>query len=746
MNRRTKTSMSEDDLLATGTISRRGLLVGTSATGALLIGTYAARGPILRQITTPIFQDGEAIPPEGSASGSPHETWFEVPTDGNVILYVPKAEMGQGIHTALAQIAVEDLELRMDQLDIRAVNLVTTSNGTLSRGFGGLTTTAGSRSISGSYAQLRNAANMLKEMLLIEGAVQLGTSRALVEAFEGVVRLTSDLTKSVSYASIVQNRKGPLGSWAPPTAVPVLKSVSDFRVIGTSATRVDAPAKVTGTAVFGFDARVDGLLFGAVARPPRYGARLVGAKSNNAEKAAGVVSVVIDIPAGFVGVVATTRKRAYEALGKIKCTWQGGSTASDKSIVEQLDNKHHGFDFFKRGDAPGQLNDVNTGDIIEQQYYVPAVAHAHLEPLAAMADVQTKEVRVWVATQQPQAVSTDIAAVLKTQRTVVVHSTYLGGGFGRKFLSHVATDAVRLSEASGKPVQVALTREEDMAMGPFRPPTLTKMRGRVADGRAVAIDQHTLSGAGDQQLLATLKLVGVDVAEPPGLISPYRGVANYRINATSRDLDIPTGIWRGVGLLPNSFANESFMDELAHAAKADPLQFRLDHLPDDRVSKNFARLLTEVGKRSNWDTALPAGQGRGIGAAAMAGTVITAVVQVTVLGAKVVVDQIYVCVDPGLVINPAGAKLQVAGGVMMSLSSAFGEQMTFENGMAVTTNLDSYYLLKADQAPPIDVHLMGSGEHPAGLGEPGVGPVCGALGNAIFAATGKRLRSLPFAL
>jgi isoquinoline 1-oxidoreductase subunit beta len=746
MSRRSKSSIGDENLPDTVTISRRGLLIGTSVTGALLVGTYATRGPILRQITGPIFQDGEALPPKGGANGSPHETWFEVPTNGNVILYVPKAEMGQGIHTALAQIAAEDLELRMDQLEIRAVNLVTTSTGTLSRGFGGLTATAGSRSISGSYAQLRNAANTLREMLLLEGAVQLGTSRAAVEAFEGVVRLTSDPAKSVPYAAIVGNRKGPLGSWAPPENVPALKSVSDFRVIGTSATRVDTPAKVAGTAVFGFDARVDGLHFGSVARPPRYGARLTAAQANNAAKAAGVVSVVIDVPAGFVGVVATTRKRAYEALSQIECTWQGGSTASDRSILDQMDRKHHGFDIFKRGDAPGQLNDVKTGDIVEQQYYVPAVAHAHLEPLAAMADVQPNEVRVWAATQQPQAVSTDVSGVLKAQRRIVVYPTYLGGGFGRKFVSHMATDAVRLSEASGKPVQIALTREEDMAMGPFRPPTLTKLRGVVANGRAVAIDQHTVSGVGDQQLQATLKVVGVDVAEPPGLISPYRGVANYRINATSLDLDIPTGIWRGVGLLPNSFATESFMDELAHKAKADPLQFRLDHLPDDRVSKNFARLLTEVGKRSNWETALPAGQGRGIGAAAMAGTIVTAVVQVTVLGTNVVVDQVYVCVDPGLVINPAGAKLQVAGGVMMSLSSAFGEQMTFDKGMAVTTNLDSYYLLKADKAPPIDVHLMGSGEHPAGLGEPGVGPVCGALGNAIFAATGKRLRSLPFVL
>jgi isoquinoline 1-oxidoreductase subunit beta len=726
-------------------ISRRGLLIGTSATGALLVGTYLARGPILQRAVTTFLLDGEASPPAGNAGAAAHDMWFEVPVEGKVIVYIPKAEMGQGIHTALAQIAVEDLELRMDQIEVQQVALVTTPTGTLSRGFGSLTATAGSRSISGSYAQLRSAANMLKEMLLLEGAVQLGATRQKVEAFEGVIRLTKDPSTSVSYNEVVKNRKGSLGSWAPPTTIPALKPPSQFLVIGTSAPRVDGPSKVTGSAQFGFDARVEGLHFGAVARPPRYGARLINADMKGAKSAPGVTAVVVDVPAGFVGIVATTRKRAYEALALVECQWGGGSTASDESLMADLMKPKSGFELYKRGNATGALDETDKSQIIEQRYYVPAVAHAHLEPLAAMADVRDDAVHVWAATQQPQSVSSDVVAVLNKQRSVVVHSTYLGGGFGRKFVSHMAIEAARLSEASGKPVQVALSRDEDMAMGPFRPPTMTTLRGAVANNRVSAIDQLTISGAGDQQLVATLKRVGVDIAEPPGLISPYRDVQNYRVRTRSLDLDVPTGIWRGVGLLPNSFANESFMDELAHAAKADPLQFRLDHLADDQVSKNYARLLKEVGERSGWGTALPQGQGRGIGAAAMAGTIVTAVVQITVVETKINIDQVYVCVDPGLVINPAGAKLQVSGGVMMSLSSAFGEQTNFDKGMAVNTNLDSYYLLRAEKAPPVDVYLMGSGDNPAGLGEPGVGPVCAALGNAIFAATGIRLRSLPFA-
>jgi isoquinoline 1-oxidoreductase subunit beta len=725
-------------------ISRRGLLIGSSATGALLVGTYLARGALVRQFAGS-FLDAEAFP-QSSPGVSRHDMWFEVPHEGRVILYMPKAEMGQGIHTALAQIAVEDLELTMQQLEVRPVTLVSGGNSTSSRGFGGIMSTAGSRSIVENYAGIRASANTLKEMLLLEGAVQLGVARAQVEALDGMVRVVNEPTKTVPYGTIVKNRTGALGTWSAPAKVPPLKPRSKFKVIGTSATRIDAAQKVVGNATYGFDAKVDGLCFGAVARPPRYNATLTKADANDAESAPGVLKVVVDIDDDFVGVVATTRKRAYDALAKITCTWEGGSDADDASIMKALSTKRHGFDLVAQGNASNTLSKLPDSAVIEREYYVPAAAHAHLEPLAAMAHVEAEEVHVWVATQQPESVASDVGGALKKGRSVIVHPTYLGGGFGRKFVSHMATEAVRLSEASGKPVQVALSREEDMALGPFRPPTFARMRGAVANGRVLGIDQHTVSGAGDQAIQATLQVVGLDIAEAPGLVSPYRNVDGYRVNSASVDVDVPTGIWRGVGLLPNSFVNESFMDELAHEAKVDPLEFRLTHLKSDRIGSNYARLLKEVAKRSDWGSPLGDGQGRGIAAAAMAGTIVAAAVEVGVAGNDITIKQVWVCADPGLVINPAGAALQISGGVMMSLSSAFGEQMRFEKGMAVSTNLDSYYLLRADKAPPVDVHLMGSGDVPAGLGEPGIGPVCAALANAVFAATGKRLRSLPLQL
>jgi isoquinoline 1-oxidoreductase subunit beta len=260
------------------------------------------------------------------------------------------------------------------------------------------------------------------------------------------------------------------------------------------------------------------------------------------------------------------------------------------------------------------------------------------------------------------------------------------------------------------------------------------------------VDQRTTSAIGDDEITKTVKTLGLDIGEFSGVFSPYSGIPNYRVNMASVDVGIPTIVWRGVGLLPNSFAIESFMDELALLAKADPLQFRLDHLAKDQVGKNSARLLKEVAKRSGWGTPLGEGQGRGIGVATNAGTILSVVVQVTVADKAINVDKVWACVDPGLVINPAGAELQIAGGIMMGLSSAFGEQVSFKNGIATNTNFDSYAILRPNQAPPIDIHLMGSGDTPGGIGEPGVGPICGSLANAIFAATGQRLRTLPLQL
>jgi isoquinoline 1-oxidoreductase subunit beta len=721
-------------------MSRRGLIVGSATTGALLVGAYVSRNSIVQSILPSFAENG--VPNVAYNGAAQPEMWFEVPKEGPIVLYSPKVEMGQGIHTAIAQMAAEELEVRADQLVVR--NPPTTQSPifpTDTRGFGAMASTAASRSTADVFGPLRQSAATLREMLAIEGAAQLGLKRSEVITKEGSVAVTAEPKRMLAYGQIVAARKGELGSWKVPTKPVALKPARDFKVIGKEFARVDSGAKVLGTALYGYDARLPGMLYGAIAHPPQYGAVLAAASAGDVESMPGVVKVVIDVDVNFAGVVAKTRSQARAAVAKLKLTWKDGSTTNDAELTRQLAAAstvviHH------EGNAGREL----TGDgIIEATYSTPFAAHAHLEPVGALASVTDDHVEVWVSTQSQEAVAAEINTALKKKRVITVYPTYLGGGFGRKFSVHAGTEAVRLSEAVGKPVHVGWTREQDMTYGPFRPPMVANLRGRVNEkGRIVAIDQETRSVTTGLPEMA-VKLLGFDAGSVQGQFMPY-ALPNYRVRSGAAKIDVPTGIWRGVGLLPNVFGIESFVDELAHSAKRDPLAFRIDNLPDDDQGQRLKRLLQEVAKRSDWSTPLGPQRGRGVACSGSSGTSIVCVAQVAVQGASIKVEQVFVCVDPGLVINPAGARLQITGAVMMSLSSAFQERVSFANGMAVEQNFDTYPILELDDAPVVDVHLMGTGDVPAGLGEPGVGPICAAIGNAIFAAAGKRLRNLPFRL
>ncbi len=723
-------------------MSRRKVIIGVAASGALLVGGFIGTKYVRRRIAGRLVEDDWTLRGAWTGPAKP-DLWFEVPASGPIILYSPNVEMGQGIHTALAQLAAEELELRWDQIQVRATPSVH-GRGRKSRGFGSLTRTAGSRSIASAFGPLRSSAAMLREILLIEGARQLGLTRSDVDAHEGRVVSRSTPSVHLSFNDVVAARNTAFSSWDRPPKEPTLKQPAAFTVIGRSFPRVDADSKVRGTAVYGYDATLPGMVYGAVAHPPRYGARLVSGNAKAAVQMPGVLKVVIDPKTNFAAVVATTRMRAHAALDAIQLNWEGGSSTNDTEIAEQLRNADGSMVHKFRDIDDAVRNAANT---LRAEYSTPAAAHAHLEPIAALADVRDDAVEVWAATQQPDTVAKQVSAVLGKRRPVTVHPTYLGGGFGRKFLVSSAADAARLSDAVGKPVHVGWTREQDMRYGPFRPPSITMLEGTVStEGRIVAIDQHShLARTTPIVPGLVLDLLGFDPTGLNGQVLPY-DIQHYRVQSHVADIGIPTGIWRGVGLLPNVFAVESFIDELARHGGNDPLQFRLNNLPSAGVPAKFVPLLKTLRQRSEWDKPLAIGTGRGVALSVMAGTCVATVVQVQVADEKITVQRVHVCADPGLVINPDGARLQIAGAVMMGLSSALFEKVTFRNGMAEQSNFDDYAILTSADAPPVDVHLMGTGDVPAGLGEPGIGPVAAAVGNAVFAATGRRLRALPFDL
>ncbi|MDR6220922.1 molybdopterin cofactor-binding domain-containing protein [Deinococcus soli (ex Cha et al. 2016)] len=710
-------------------VTRRRVLIGLgSGAGLLVVGVPLALTAGRPALVEFIEENGTG--PQ-DAPRDP-DLWFEV-TPAGVTFFVPKVEMGQGIHTALAQIAAEELEVTPEQLTVRQADTA--------RGYaGGTMFTFGSTSVKALYRPLREAAATLRELLREEAARQLGVPAARLTAAGGSFFVAGSRER-IPYAQVVAGKQG---EWVIPEVAPTLKARRDFKRIGRAMPRTDFRDKVLGTATYGYDARLPGMLFGAVARPPRFGARLVSASADAAGRQPGVVRVVIDLKAGFAGVVARTRTQARAALPSLDLRWEGGTTASSADLDAQI-QAGSGSVLRRRGNVRAALS---GGTVVQAEYRTPLAAHAHLEPLAALADVQADgRIEVWASTQYPQMVIDDLRGVFGKDREVLVHPTQLGGGFGRKAGQHAALEAARLSAAVGKPVHVGWTREEDLQHAFYRPPTHHVLRGSVgADGRLRGVEQFTAGGDiiwGQTGLPEFVRdALGFDPGGLAGQFLPY-DLPAYRVVNRREALPVPTGYWRGLGVLPNTFALESFMDELAHAARVDPLAFRLRHLGSSGDGGRLRTVLDRAARAAGWGTPVAAGRARGVACCLDLNTASALVAEVSVDGGQVRVHRVTVAVDPGLVVNPDGARLQIQGSVMMALSSALHEELTIQDGRVVESNFDRYRLLPLRDAPEVEVLLIESGEDPQGLGEPVMGPAAAAVANAVFTLTGQRLRTLP---
>ena len=715
-------------------LTRRRVLIGLGAgAGVLLVGA-----PIALTVGRPSLV--EAITERGTGPQEAPETaavWFAADTDG-ITFYVPKVEMGQGIHTTFALIAAEELEL--DPAALTVVQADTARGFPLDTMF-----TFGSSSVTALFTPIREAAAAVREMLRTEAARQLEVEPAQLTARDGTFTVPGS-TRTLTYAQVLAAHTG---DWVEPVEAPVLKPVAAFARIGRTAPRVDFRAKVLGEATYGYDARLDGMLYGAVAHPPTWGAVLETATEAAARSRPGVVEVVIDVEAGFAGVVADTRTRAWQALEALELSWRDGTQVSQAEI-DALVVPGSGAVIRREGSVRRALA---AGTIVEADYETPLAAHAQLEPVAALVDVaagETGAVRVWAATQTPDSVISGIQEAIGEDRPVVVQPTQLGGSFGRKTGVGAAVEAARLSAAVGRPVHVGWSREDDLRQGYYRPPTHTRLRGSVGDdGRIRGVEQ--LTGTGDI-IWAVAGLpefvrdaLGFDPGGVLGQFLPY-ALPAYRVRNRREQLPVPTGPWRGLGLFPNTFALESFTDELALAAGADPLRFRLDHLPDTEDGRRLRAVLERVGALADWGADLPAGRGRGIACSLDLGTAVAQVAEVEVVDQAIVVREVKVAVDCGLVVNPAGATLQAQGSVVMGLSSTLREELTVSAGMIEQTNLDSYELLRLADTPPIEVVFVDGGDEPRGMGEPVIGPIGAAVANAVAAATGPRLRRLPLRL
>jgi isoquinoline 1-oxidoreductase beta subunit len=715
-------------------ISRRGFLIGMAATGAALALGIPLGLPQLRRGAAGLTE-GDA---GGFASGTLEPTiWFKVFPEGRILVYVPKAEMGQGIHTALAQIAAEELEVPWDQLEV-----LHASTSQADDNFRG---TSGSMSVATLYDPLRQAAATLREMLHVEAARVLNQPAEDLVARNGAFELKGDPAVQVTYGELVATDT----DWQVPEEEVSLKSPSEYRFIGQSIPRVDLPAKVTGEAVFGYDARLEGMLYGAATHPPTIEAKVRSAKPGQAERMPGVVKVVIQD--GFAGVVAESRLQAWAARNALEVEWDEGHLWQQQELEDLVTaGGRGGVSIQREGDAPATLG---QGTPITGEYRTGMAAHATMEPQAALADIGVDGGRVWTSTQFEMNERRDVAAALNLEpEQIEVIPTYLGGGFGRKIplkpVPNAAVEAAQLSSAVGAPVHVGWDRVEEMRIGFVRPLTHHQLAATLDDGgRVEAIVHEQASGdalfGGFPELMA--RIVGFDFGSTRGAQIPY-AIHNREVTAWRRPMPIPTGSWRGLGLMANIFALESFFDELAYAAGADPLQFRLEHLPDDPLGQRMRAALEAAAERAGWGSTLSEGRAQGLACSTDGGTVVAEVAEISLDqdAGRIRVDRVVAAVDPGRIINPDGATAQIEGSIVMGTSAALLEEIIVQDGRVVADNFGRYPLLRMADAPHVETILLEAPDgKPRGLGEPPIGPIAPAIGNAFFALTGARLRRLP---
>lgn len=720
-------------------MSRRQFLIGLgSGAGLLAVGAILGGPTIVREARLAInqvFLTGDAPSTEPPTNPS---IWVEIDADNVAHLYIPKMEMGQGVHTSIAQIAADELELDWDTVVVHQPDTA--------HGFDpALLFTFGSTSITALYQPTREIAANMREMLREEASNQLGVASTDISCENSFCFVTNDPDTRLSYGEVVATRQA---EWLIPETQATLKTADNYRYIGQPVKRVDFREKVTGRAVYGFDARTENMLYGAIARPPRYGATLSSASAGDAENQAGVVAVVIED--GFAGIVAQTRPQAYAALEFLDLEWEGGITWNQSDLEDFITIKDDDAGILIQRDG-NVANALNSGTVITAEYRTPMAAHAHLEPQAGLADIQGDTATIYASTQAPDMTQNTVAERLGLEpANVLVIPNYLGGGFGRKTGADAPVEAAILAKAVGRPVHVGWNRTEEMQHGYRRPPTHHQLSASIdSEGNLIAMEHQLASGDvlfgnGTGGILETV--LGADPLAAYGALINY-GAPNRRVIFHRRKMDIPTGFWRGLGSFPNTFAVEAFIDEVADTANTDPLQFRLDNLPDSDLGERMRVALETVASESEWDNLASDTVGRGIALTYDRGTVVALVMTIRIENNRIKPLQAWCAVDPGLVINPDGAAAQVQGQVIMALSSSLYEKITIENGLVINENFNSYPLLTMRDTPSVDVYTINSSDTPVGgLGEPVVGTVPAAMSNAIFNLTGQRLRELPFKL
>ncbi len=725
-------------------VNRRDFLKKSAAGGtALVIGFYLPAGAHVQEAS-----QQEKKPP------NPLNAWVRITPDNRVTLILGKSEMGQGIMTALPMILAEELYLDWKNVKIEQAP---TDPKIYDHG------TGGSGSVSGSWLPMRQAGAAAREMLISAAAARWNVNPNTCVAKDGGV-LHGARKNFLTYGELVKDAsKLPVPDFK---TVP-LKNSDTFTIVGHDTRRFEARDKATGTAKFGIDSRMPGMQFAVIARCPVFGGKLKSFDAAKAKTVAGVKDVIAIDPvgpgaftAGGIVVLADNSWAAMQGRKAVQITWDEGPAAaesSDSLRKQFLDNAAKPGKVVRNdGDADAAFSAATKK--VEATYEFPFACHATMEPMNCTVHIRPDGAEAWIPTQAPQWAQEIIAKVsgLPPEK-VIVHTTLMGGGFGRRYQADFVMEAAQVAKAVGKPVMVVWTREDDMQHGFYRPASYHHFSGALDAKGNLAVWKHFQTST---SIEAMWNPKGEEAPEKSEFATaafiPYQ-TPNYRIEYTLAKSSVPRAWWRSVEHSTSGFVVESFVDELANAAGADPLEFRLRLIGDDRKVPDFtnpkegkpldtARLkgvLRLAAEKADWGKPLPQGVFRGIAGYYSFESYTAAVVEASVDAGTVKVRRVVYAVDCGRPINPEGVRAQVESAAIYGLSATLHDAITIKGGRVEQSNFNDYAMPRMSGTPKTEVHVIMSKEEPTGIGEPGLPVIAPALCNAIYAATKKRIRRLP---
>ena len=699
-------------------VSRRGFLQASAVSGTGLMLGVALPGSI-----------GEAL-----AAGTLYtpNAWVHIADDNTITLLSARSEMGQGVYTSMPMLIAEELnvDIRKVKVAIAPPNVKLYGNALL----GGPQLTGGSTSVRDGWEKLRIAGAQVREMLITAAADKWQVDRSTLRAEDGMVLGPNG--KKATYGSLAA-----AASKLPLPEKVALKDPKDFTLLGKRTKRLDTPAKVNGTAEYGIDVRLPGMVYASLEQCPVIGGTVKSFDASKAKSMPGVIDVV-QIPDG-IAVVADTWWHAKKAREGLNIVWDEGAGAalSDKTMLEGI----------RAGAASDKMLPLKaTGDAdtaikgaaktVKAEYTQPLLSHSPLEPMNFTAHYHGGKVDLIGPTQWQDASQSVVAKVLDVKpEDVTVRTTFLGGGFGRRIDIDYIIQAAQISKAVNRPVKLLWTREDDMTHDFYRPQSLHRLAAALgADGKPTAMTFAMTS----QSVTGRVFGLPLEVQDP---LMTEAAVAAYEIPATKHEMTkheagMRVGYWRSVSHALNAFANETFIDECAAAAGQDPYAYRMSLLANQ---PRFANVLKIAADKSGWGTAAPAGRFRGIALMEGYDTYMAQVAEVSIKDGVPVVHKVTVAADLGRMVNPDTVEAQIQSSIVFGLTAALYGEITVDKGRVQQTNFHQYKMVRMNEAPQIDITLVQSTEKPGGIGEPATALIGPAVGNAVFAATGKRLRKMP---